>query len=151
MTMTFTAGWAQPKLGVVPALGANATNKQKKNKAYIENNNQKRLDGAIFLTLFNETDVRNAIQQAQGQYNNAHATIKTLLTEMIGSTVSITIDQGTHQAEDADGGGFKLHFDARRPDNKCFHLYVAQDLTGALKITEISFMDGGNKVEAHPS
>lgn len=88
MTMTFTAGWAQPKLGVVPVLGANATNKQtnkqKKNKTYIENNNQKRLDGAIFLTLFNETDVRNAIQKAQGLYNNAHATIKTLLTEMIG-------------------------------------------------------------------
>jgi|SRR5690348_1138673 len=151
MTMTFTPTWNQPKLGTVPVLGPNPTNKQVKNKQYIESNNQKRLDGAIFLSVFNETDVRNAVQKAQGKFSGADIEIKTLLTNMIGSTVNITIDQGTHQAEDVSTGGFKLHFDARRPDNLCFHLYVGQENNGELKLTEVSFMRGGTKVEAHPA
>ncbi|MBI5014892.1 MAG: hypothetical protein HZB55_05295 [Deltaproteobacteria bacterium] len=151
MTMIFTPGWNQTKLGVVPILGPTPTKKQIKNKAYIETNNQKRLDGAIFLTLFSETDVRNAIQKAQAKYNSADVGVKIMLTDMIGSAVTITIDQGTHQEEDVATGGFKLHFDARRPDNKCFHLYVGQEDSGALKIIEISYMNGGTKVEAHPS
>ena len=151
MSMTFTAGWNQPKINPVPLLGPSPSNKQIKNKAYVESNNQKRLDGAIFLTLFNETDVRGAVQKAQPKFNLADGSVKTLLGDMIGSAVNIVVDQGTHQEEDVDTGGFKLHFDARRPDNKCFHLYVGQESSGELKIIEISFMNGGTKVEAHPN
>ena len=149
MPMTFTAGWNKPNLSAVPVLGSTPTNKQVKNKEYVEKNNQKRLDGAVFLTLFNETDVRNAIQKAGGKFKQ-QAAINSLITDMLGSAAAVTIDQGTHQEEDRDAGGFKLHFDARRADNKCFHLYVGQAGDGTLEIIEISYMDGGTKVEAHP-
>ena len=150
MSMTFTPGWDAAKLQPVPVLGPNPTNKQKKNKAYIISNNAKRTDGAIFLTLFNETDVRGAIQRANGKYNN-EPNIKKLLTDMIGTTTTIVIDQGTHQEEDRSTGGFKLHFDARDTTSKCYHLYVGQSLNGQLGIIEISYMNGGTKVEAHPT
>lgn len=150
MTMIFTPGWDQPKLSPVPVLGPTPTSKQRKNQTYIISNNQKRIDGAVFLTLFNQTDVRNAIQTAHSKFKH-EATINTLLNDMIGSVVTITIDQGTHQEEDRSSGGFKLHFDARRPDNKCFHLYVGQALSGELIIIEISYMNGGTHVEAFPT
>jgi hypothetical protein len=149
MSMTFTPNWNKPNLAPVPVLGPTPTNKQLKNNAYIEKNNQKRLDGQIFLTLFSETDVRNAVQKANSKFKQ-EADINTLLASMIDETTEITIDQGTHQEEDRSSGGFKLHFDARRPDNKCFHLYVGQATDAKLEIIEISYMNGGTKVEAHP-
>ena len=151
MSMTFTPGWNAPKLAPVPVLGPNPSNKQVKNKTYVENNNQKRLDGAVYLTLFAETDVRNAVQKAVARYKKEPA-ITTLLNDMIGVPVAIVVDQGTHQEEDRDSGGFKLHFDARRPDNKCFHLYVGQDNSGALDIIEISYLDPAKgRVEEFPA
>jgi hypothetical protein len=150
--MTFQSGWNKPKLNVIPVLGANPTNKQKKQKAYLEKNNQKRIDGKIFLEVFGETDMRNAIQMANSKFNNADGQIKSLLNNMIGSDVLITIDQGTHQAEDVASGGFKLHFDARRPsDNKCFHLYVGQENSGTLILTEVSYMNRAEGVTAYAS
>jgi hypothetical protein len=149
MTMNFVTGWEKPKIAPVPVLGDSPSNKQVKNKAYIEKNNQLRLDDAIFLTFFNQTDVRNAVQKAVSRYKK-DAAINTLLADMIGSTVVIDVDQGTHQAEDRHSGGFKLHFDARRPDKKCFHMYVGQDSSGALDIIEISYMNGQTKMEEHP-
>ena len=151
MTMVFTAEWNKPKLGVVPVLGPDASNKQIKNRKYIKKNNKLRQNGAIFLTLFGETDVRNAIQKGHSSFNNADGQVKDLLSKMIGSSETITIDQGTHQEEDLVSGGFKLHFDARRPDNKCFHLYVAQNNDGTLKIIEISYMNGSTHVAAGPA
>ena len=150
MTMIFTPGWDTPKLSAVPVLGANPSNKQVKQKTYVENNNQKRLDGAVFLSLFNETDVRNAVQKASTRYRTDPG-INTLLADMIGAVVTIKVDQGTHQAEDRHAGGFKLHFDARRPDNRCFHLYVGQASNGALEIIEISYIEAGVKIEEHPA
>ncbi len=164
MSMIFTAGWNKANLAVIPdavtltAQRAGLSGAKQKQQgihpnqiAYAQSNNARRQLGEVFLTLFNETDVRNAVQKAQSSFNQEN-NINTLLQMMIGSTHVVTIDQGTHQEEDAVGGGFILHFDARRPgDNLCFHLYVGQNLNGSLKITEVSYMSGGNKVTAHPT
>lgn len=164
MSIVFTPGWDRAKLAAIPDATTLATQRtglsgaqQKKQGihpsqiTYAQNNNAKRQMGEVFLTLFNETDVRNAVQKAQSSFNQ-EASINALLQMMIGNTHTVTVDQGTHQEEDAVGGGFMLHFDARRPgDNLCFHLYVGQNPNGSLKITEISYMSGGNKVTAHPT
>ncbi|TMM54146.1 hypothetical protein [Sulfitobacter sabulilitoris] len=152
MTMTFSPGWAAPKIAPVPVLPPNPSNKKIKNRDYIIKNNQKRQDGALFLTFFDETAVRNAVQRAVPKYNSADGTIKGLLNDMIGSAETITIDQGTHQVEDQDSGGFKLHFDARPASGSpCFHLYVQQSKAGYLIISEVSYMNGGTRVDATPS
>lgn len=163
MSMTFVSGWEQPKLATIAdeaSLALQRTglsgNQQKQRNIhpnqieYQKKNNALREADAIFLTFFNETAVRNAVQRAQTLFKH-EATINQLLTEMISATPVITIDQGTHQAEDRSSGGFKLHFDARRTDGLCFHFYVGQELDGNLKIIEISYMNAGTKVEAHPS
>lgn len=163
MSMIFTPAWNKPKLAVIPdeaTLSAQRTGlsgtKQKAQGihpnqiAYAKKNNALREADAIFLTFFNETNVRNAVQFAQSKFKH-ESTINTLLTNMISSTPTITIDQGTHQAEDNASGGFKLHFDARRPDNLCFHLYVGQSATGTLEIIEISYKHSGSRVEAFPT
>ena len=109
-----------------------------------------RLDGAIYLTLFNEANVRKSIYGAK-QKITSDLNINSLLTDMLSVDKSITIDQGTHQAEDVDLGGFMLHFDARDSTSKCFHLYVGQNDDGSLKIIEISYMDSGVKKAAYPT
>lgn len=162
MSMVFTPGWEKPKLAVIPddaTLTAQRNglsgNQQKQLNihpnqiAYQQKNNALRLADAIFLDFFDETSVRNAIQHAQSRFKH-EAQINQLLSDMIAPTPQIRIDQGTHQAEDRTSGGFMLHFDARRPDNLCFHLYVGQDSIGNLRIIEISYMNGGTKVAAHP-
>ncbi|MEX0885052.1 MAG: hypothetical protein WD009_01315 [Phycisphaeraceae bacterium] len=159
--MTFTLHWQQPKLQAVPddrtlaqqrqGLSGNQQKKQGIHPSqinYAQQNNQKRLDGQVYLGLFNETEVRNAIQRAQGKFQDPGVT--QLLLDAIGTAQQITIDQGTHQDEDLASGGFMLHFDARRPDGKCFHLYVGQNPDGTLKIIEISYMNGQTKVQDHP-
>lgn len=163
MSMTFVTGWEKPKLAVIPddtTLDTQRTglsgNQQKalgihKNQIeYAKKNNALREADQIFLTFFDEPSVRAAVQKAQSLFKH-EAAINTLLTNMIAATPVVTIDQGTHQAEDRSSGGFKLHFDARRPDGLCFHFYVGQDSDGSLKLIEISYMNAGTKVEAHPS
>ena len=162
MSMTFTAEWNKPKLHHIPSDSELATqraglSKTKQKKAgidektieYKKTNNALRLGDAIFLSLFNEPNVRSAIQKAQSSFKH-EATINSLLTKMIAASPVIEVDQGTHQAEDAASGGFMLHFDARDVDKKCFHLYVGQEIDGSLKLIEISYMKGSDKVEAHP-
>lgn len=160
--MVFTATWNKPNLAAVPdentlnAQRQGLSGNQQKQRGihpnqieYAKKNNALREADAIFLTFFNETSVRNAVQRAQSLFKH-ESTTNTLLTNMIAADPTITIDQGTHQAEDRSGGGFKLHFDARRPDNLCFHFYVGQEMDGSLSIVEISYMNGGTKVESHP-
>lgn len=163
VTMTFVPGWERPKLAAIPSdaellqqraglSGARqkALKIHPKDIEYQRKNNALREADGIFLDFFDEPSVRSAVQQAQPLFKHEPA-INTLLEDMIGSSKEIRIDQGTHQAEDRHAGGFKLHFDARRPDNLCFHFYVGQNANGSLKIIEISYMNGGNKVEATPT
>lgn len=158
MTMTFVPNWEKPKLATIlsgaalDAARAGTNAKQRKalglrdqDMEYKKENNKLRSADAVFLSFFNETDVRRAVQRGQASFNS-DGTIKTLLTDMIGAAVVCKVDQGTHQAEDSAGGGYKLHFDVRRPDNLCFHFYVGQDSDGMMDITEISYMNGSTHV-----
>ena len=153
--MSFTPKWNQSKLATIPTdteligLRADKSNTALKKAGlrpedilYKKQNNALREADSVFLSFFNETNVRNAVQRGQASFKkDADAT--DLLAVMIGTTEVAVVDQGTHQAEDRTGGGFKLHFDVRRPsDSKCFHFYVGQDSYGVLDITEISYMDG---------
>jgi hypothetical protein len=152
MTIIFQPGWQNPKLESIPdestltTLRTGKSNTQQKKEGisvkdikYKTENNAKRKEGAVFLSIFNETDVRNAIQYAHAAFNNA-PDVKGLLTMALGSTHTVTIDQGTHQDEDRNSGGFMLHFDARPPSGMpCFHLYVGQNTWGGLRIIKASF------------
>lgn len=151
MTLTFKAGWQKPPLQVVPVLPVAPTNRQQKNHDYIVKNNQKRKDGAVFLSFFDENAVRNAVQRANPQFNTANGVVKNLLNGMISATDQVEISQGTHQVEDVTTGGFKLHFDAIPSSGKCFHLYVQQAKAGYLMISEISYRDNGGIEQAFPS
>jgi hypothetical protein len=161
MTMIFAPGWEKPKLATIPDDATLATQRANLSNGgqraagihpsqikYAQKNNALREADAIFLTFFDESSVRAAVQKAQTQFKH-EATINTLLADMIGAAVTCTVDQGTHQAEDRSGGGFKLHFDVRRPDRLCFHFYVGQNADGTLKLVEISYMNAGSHVSAN--
>jgi hypothetical protein len=160
--MIFTPNWKQPKLtpiaddGTLAARRAGLSKTQQKKQGihpsqidYAKKNNAIREAGKLFLTLFDETSVRNCIQKANASFKH-DPEVNALLALAIGTQGTVTIDQGTHQDEDVDTGGFKLHFDVRRPsDNLCFHFYIGQNLDGTLKIIEISYMNNG-KIDVHP-
>lgn len=163
MSMRFVPGWEKPKLTVIPSDADLATRRtglsgtQQKNQGihpnqieYAKKNNALREADQVFLTFFGEASVRAAVQKSQTLFKHEPA-VNSLLSNMVALTPEIVIDQGTHQAEDRHGGGFKLHFDARDVAGKCFHMYVGQDVEGHLQIIEISYMNAGAAVAAHPS
>jgi hypothetical protein len=142
MPMVFAPKWLQwdvnkTKIEKLQSLGVRSKNQQK-NLNYLLNNRAKRQESEAFLACFNETDMRSAVQRAVAKFKH-DPEVNKLLLDAIGTGVTITIDQGTHQAEDVATGGFMLHFDARRPDGKCFHLYVGQETNGLLKIISASY------------
>ncbi len=152
MVMKFSPGWQNAKITPIPSdteltrLRTGKSKSQQKREGISEKcisyqtaNNKKREDGKVFLSFFSETDMRNAIQYAHDAFNH-DAGVRALLADAIGTVSTVTIDQGTHQEEDRTGGGFKLHFDARRSsDDLCFHMYVGQNTWGGLRIVEVSY------------
>jgi hypothetical protein len=100
---------------------------------------EKRQEGAIFLTFFNQVNVQAAIWRATARFKLSPDANQLLMDAMEG-TQTVTIKQGTHQPENATGGGYMLHFDAHSSRNgKCFHLYVGQLPSGAVTITSIAY------------
>ena len=145
MPMVFAPKWLEwninkDKITALQGLTSPSKKKQKQLK-YLLKNQAKRQLSAPFLACFNETDMRGAVQGGVTQFKH-DPEVNKLLNDAIGKSVTITIDQGSHQAEDLASGGFMLHFDARRPDRKCFHLYVGQESNGRLKIISASYAAG---------
>lgn len=136
MTMLFTADWNKPKLTTIPSDAELLAQ-----RVGLSNTKQKKLG-------IHSTSIDFAKKNNQLRLNGV---INSLLSDMLRVDKSITIDQGTHQAEDVDSGGFMLHFNARDSASKCFHLYVGQNNDGTLKIIEISYMDSGVKKAACPT
>jgi hypothetical protein len=112
---------------------------------------KKRDTDKIFLTFFNQVNVQAALWRATSRYKSS-PDANQLLNDVLGTDQTITIKQGTHQAEDSTtGGGYMLHFDAHSSRNgKCFHLYVGQLPNGAVTITSIAFKPGKDYVVATP-
>jgi hypothetical protein len=101
---------------------------------------KKREEGAIFLTCFNQVNVQAALHRSSSRFKSSPEANQ-LLLDIVDLKQTVTIKQGTHQAEDADSGdGYMLHFDAHSSRNgKCFHLYVGQLSTGAVTINSIAY------------
>lgn len=101
---------------------------------------KKRAGEAIFLTFFNQTNVQAAIWRATTRFKSSEAANR-LLLDTLETSQTVTIKQGTHQPEDAIGGGYMLHFDAHSSRlGKCFHLYVGQLPSGSVTINAIAFL-----------
>lgn len=155
MPMVFAPKWMEwdvnkQKISNLQAL-TSPSNKKKKQLAYLLKNRTKRQESQPFLACFGEADMRSAITSAVSKFKH-DSEVNQLLLDAVGKNVTITIDQGTHQAEDLASGGFMLHFDARRPDKKCFHLYIGQEMNGQLKIIEASYKAStGNFAHVHPT
>lgn len=142
MPMVFSPKWLdwdvnKTKIERLQDLGVRSKGQQK-NLDYLLSNREKREESQAFLACFNEQAMRSAVQGATSKFKH-DTEVNQLLADAIGTTNTITIDQGTHQAEDLPTGGFTLHFDARRSDNKCYHLYVGQQSSGQLTIISASY------------
>lgn len=142
MPMVFAPKWLEwdvnkQKISNLQAM-TNPSKTKQKQLNYLLKNRAKRMESEAFLACFSETDMRSAVNGALTKFKH-DGEVNKLLLDAVGTKVTITVDQGSHQAEDLSTGGFMLHFDARRPDNKCFHLYVGQETTGALKIISASY------------
>ncbi len=109
----------------------------------VELRNWLRAANQTFVNQFNETAINHAIGTANGHFRDhwCQEFIK-IASDPFDRRV-VTIEQGTHQPEDARGGGFKLHFTGRDNGGYAFHFYVRQLMTGALEITEMSYNDRG--------
>lgn len=163
MVMAFEPGWKSGNLTTIPSDSelarrrAGLSNTQQKAQkihpkdiAYAKANNEKRRAGLVYLSMFNESHIRMAVIESHDAFSS-DPDVRGLFAKCIGKDHTVTIDQGTHQVED-HGAGYRLHFDARRPsDGKCFHIYVGQHGTGSLKITSVSYMNGGSPVEVVPT
>lgn len=162
--VVFTPGWDQPKLTAIPSdtelaalrSGKSATQQKKqgisaKDIEYQKKNNEIREAGKVFLTVFSKEEVLGALCRAHNKFTTDGAATA-LISAANSDTDSVTLDQGTHQDEDVATGGYMLHFDLRRAgDGLCFHLYVAQNSSGGLVVTEVSYMAGSTKMAVHPS
>jgi hypothetical protein len=142
MSMTFAPKWLEwdvnkTKIENLQALGVRSKGQEKK-LDYLLKNRAKRQESQAFIACFNETDMRAAVQGAVSKFKH-DGEVNQLIMDAVGTGTTITIDQGTHQAEDVATGGFMLHFDARRPDKKCYHLYVGQETNGSLKVISASY------------
>jgi len=83
---------------------------------------------------FNDPWVRNFIKYAMDPFDKAHV---------------VTVEQGTHQAEDTTGKGFCLHFTGRDADGYALHFYLDQNQDGKPRIFEITYMDHGRPVSIY--
>jgi len=113
MSLQFKAGWDDEKKNYVTKYGPYEA----------------------FLKSFDQGAVTKAILAATGSFSPLAQQMLTDAKNTGGSVV--TIEQGTHQAEDTSGGGFKLHFTLRH-NGKAFHCYVGQKNSGELYVTQIT-------------
>lgn len=96
-----------------------------------------------FLSSFDENSINKAIFDAKGHF--ADQWIREFIDIAMDpfSPKVVTVEQGTHQAENMRAGGFCLHFTGRDHFGYAFHFYVKQLPTGLPRIFEVTYMDRG--------
>lgn len=93
-------------------------------------------DNQAYLDLFTEENVSAALWRSDGY---AGADLQALIDAAFkNDNETVTIEQGPHQPEDEQGGGFTLHVTARWQGQAC-HLYLVQNSSGVLDITEATW------------
>jgi hypothetical protein len=80
----------------------------------------------VFLDSVNQQQIMQAFWLAAGHYSNFF--IKDLLNDAAASQgqKDVIVEQGVHQAEDLNSGGFILHFTVRNRFNRAYHFYIKQ-------------------------
>jgi hypothetical protein len=89
-----------------------------------------------FLDSVNQQQIMQALWLAKGHF------LKLPAAEILNdasSTQDVTVEQGLHQTENLNSGGFTLHFTVRNSKGKAFHLYVAQRDNGSIYVQEITW------------
>lgn len=98
-----------------------------------------------FINQFDENAINRAIAGARNHFPDKWCKEFIDISMDPFDTREVTIEQGAHQPENTKGGGYKLHFTGRDQYGFAFHFYLKQILSGALEISEISYMDNGLK------
>lgn len=96
-----------------------------------------------YLDSVNQQQVMQALWMAKGQFS--HPWVREIIDDASQpqGRHDVVIEQGTHQAENLNGGGFTLHFTMRNDRGRAFHLYIRQRENGSIYIGEVSWMAGG--------
>jgi hypothetical protein len=89
-------------------------------------------DNQAYLDLFTEEQVSAAIWKSNGCGNNFQALINAAFKR---DDKTVTVEQGPHQPENVQGGGFTLHVTPRFA-GYAWHLYLSQDSSGGLHVEE---------------
>jgi hypothetical protein len=100
-----------------------------------------------FLSSFDENAINKALFDAKNKF------VDQWVNKFIDSAMDpfdkknvVTVEQGTHQTENMQGGGFCLHFTGRDTYGFALHFYIDQQANGLPRIFEITYMDKGRPV-----
>lgn len=83
-------------------------------------------DYQAFLDSFKETDIRRMIFDARLKYSHQWVKDFIRIANDPFSRERITLEQGTHQVENLQNGGFTIHFTGRDHYGLAYHFYVKQ-------------------------
>ena len=100
-----------------------------------------------FLSSFDENTINRALFDSRNKFVDpwVNKFIDAAMDPFDKKSV-VTVEQGSHQAENLSGGGFCLHFTGRDTDGYAFHFYINQQQNGMPRIFEITYMDKGRLV-----
>ena len=100
-------------------------------------------DYQAFLNSFNEAAIARALFDAHGRF--PHPWCQSLIAVSMDpfSPREFVVEQGAHQTENTNGGGFCLHFTGRDEYGDAFHFYIRQKPSGQAEIFEMTFKERG--------
>ncbi len=92
-----------------------------------------------FLSSFDENAINRALFDASNHFKDDWIQEFIAIAMDPFDSRKVTVEQGTHQTENLNGGGFCLHFTGRDWYNTAYHFYVKQRKTGEAYIFEVSY------------
>ena len=92
-----------------------------------------------FLDTLNESAIRQAFARAEDQFTDTNVLALIRIANNSFNSEKLTIEQGSHQPEDLQGGGFCLHFTGRDSDGLAYHFYIIQNSSGYPIIIRVSY------------
>lgn len=99
-----------------------------------------------FLDTITESLIVSAFRNARIHFSN-HWVLEFIDIAINPNRVEqVYIEQGSHQPEDLNGGGFCLHFTGRDNLGYAFHFYIIQNLDGTPRIIEITYRENKQTV-----
>ena len=99
-----------------------------------------------FLNTLNEQMIKDAFIEAEKEFNDEAILSLIKIANNSDTTSNLIIEQGSHQPEDLENGGFCLHFTGRDSHKLAYHFYIMQRNDGSIYIIRISYKGKDKKI-----